>query len=214
MQSYIDWMRSCSDITVTGCPAISVPAGFTPDGLPVGLQLVGRHAADLGSLRLAHAFEQATRAGERRPVATVTRPSRERAPPELGGEHLPRSRLGEQRDERVAGARIGDVRRRSCDGLSDGDEGTAAAWIQSTKAPSKREPGRGSRGSREAGSGRRRRAASRRSRRRWRGSAAPRGTSAPPARPTTGAPPGYDVEGPAAQDVERAAAHSSRVATS
>jgi amidase len=70
MQSYIEWMRSCSDITVTGCPAISVPAGFTPDGLPVGLQLVGRHGADLALLRLAHAFEQATRTGERRPVAT------------------------------------------------------------------------------------------------------------------------------------------------
>ncbi len=70
MQSYIEWMRSCSDITVTGCPAISVPAGFTADGLPVGLQLVGRHGADLALLRLAHAFEQATRTGERRPVAT------------------------------------------------------------------------------------------------------------------------------------------------
>jgi amidase len=69
MRSYIEWMRSCSDITVTGCPAISVPAGFTADGLPVGLQLVGRQRGDLALLRLAHAFEQATRAGERHPVA-------------------------------------------------------------------------------------------------------------------------------------------------
>jgi amidase len=67
MQSYIEWMRSCSDVTVTGCPAISVPAGFTPEGLPVGLQLVGRHGGDLALLRLAHAFEQATGAGDRRP---------------------------------------------------------------------------------------------------------------------------------------------------
>jgi amidase len=67
MQSYIEWMRSCSDITVTGCPAISVPAGFTPDGLPVGLQLVGRHGGDLALLGLAHAFERATRSGDRRP---------------------------------------------------------------------------------------------------------------------------------------------------
>jgi amidase len=66
MHTYIDWMRSCSDITLTSCPAISVPAGFTPDGLPVGLQLVGRFRYDLGVLRLAHAFEQATRVGERR----------------------------------------------------------------------------------------------------------------------------------------------------
>jgi amidase len=67
MRTYIEWMRSCSDITVTGCPAISVPAGFTPDGLPVGLQLVGRHGGELALLRLAYAFEQATRTGDRRP---------------------------------------------------------------------------------------------------------------------------------------------------
>jgi amidase len=68
MRSYIEWMRSCSDITVTGCPAISVPAGFTGEGLPVGLQLVGRHAGDLDLLRLAYGFEEATRVGERRPT--------------------------------------------------------------------------------------------------------------------------------------------------
>ena len=71
METYIDWMRSCSDITLTGCPAISVPAGFTPEGLPVGLQLVGRPGDDLGLLHIAHAFEQATRAGDRRPAVAV-----------------------------------------------------------------------------------------------------------------------------------------------
>jgi amidase len=71
MQSYIEWMRSCSDITVTGCPAVSVPAAFTPEGLPVGLQLVGRHRGDPDLLRLAYAFEQATGAGERRPQLAV-----------------------------------------------------------------------------------------------------------------------------------------------
>ncbi|WP_419841981.1 amidase [Candidatus Poriferisodalis sp.] len=60
-ETYIDWMRSCSDITVTTHPAISVPAGFTADGLPVGLQLVGRHRADRSVLELAHAWETATR---------------------------------------------------------------------------------------------------------------------------------------------------------
>jgi amidase len=59
MGSYIDWMKSCYFITVTGCPAISVPCGFTPDGLPVGLQIVGRPQDDWGVLQLAHAFEQA-----------------------------------------------------------------------------------------------------------------------------------------------------------
>jgi amidase len=67
MGSYIEWMRSCSRISATAHPAISIPAGFTPDGLPVGLQLVGRHRGELALLRLAAAFEQATKTGERRP---------------------------------------------------------------------------------------------------------------------------------------------------
>lgn len=67
METYIDWMRVCSDITVTGCPAVSVPGGFTDDGLPVGLQLVGPHRDDVGLLRIAAAFEAATGFGMRRP---------------------------------------------------------------------------------------------------------------------------------------------------
>jgi amidase len=70
-ETYIDWMRSCSDITLTGCPAISVPAGFTTDGLPVGLQLVGRFRDDFGVLQVAHAFEQVTGIGQRRPPLAV-----------------------------------------------------------------------------------------------------------------------------------------------
>ena len=60
MESYVDWMRSCYFISMTALPAISVPAGFTRDGLPIGLQIVGRHHNDLGVLQLAHAFEQLT----------------------------------------------------------------------------------------------------------------------------------------------------------
>jgi amidase len=58
--TYLDWMRSAYLISVTGLPAISVPAGFTPDGLPVGLQLVGRRRADWHLLGIAAAFEAAT----------------------------------------------------------------------------------------------------------------------------------------------------------
>ena len=64
---YIDWMKSCWYISATGNPAASVPAGFTPEGLPVGLQIVGRDKQDFGVLQLAHAFEQATGFGKRRP---------------------------------------------------------------------------------------------------------------------------------------------------
>ena len=67
MGNYLDWMKSCYYITITSHPAISVPAGFTPEGLPVGLQIVGRFRDDLGVLQLAHAFEQQTRAWKRRP---------------------------------------------------------------------------------------------------------------------------------------------------
>ena len=60
MGNYIDWQRSCYFITMTELPAISVPAGFTPEGLPVGLQIVGRHHDDWSVLQMAHAFEQAS----------------------------------------------------------------------------------------------------------------------------------------------------------
>jgi len=68
MRNYIDWMRSCYYITLTGQPAISVPCGFSASGLPVGLQIVGRAHDDWGVLQLAHAFEQATQAGLQRPA--------------------------------------------------------------------------------------------------------------------------------------------------
>jgi amidase len=68
MTTYIDWMRSCWYVTMMSNPAISVPAGFSASGLPVGLQIVGRHRDDWSVLQLAHAFEQATRHGRRRPA--------------------------------------------------------------------------------------------------------------------------------------------------
>ena len=68
MSTYIDWMRSCWYITFMANPAISVPAGFSPSGLPVGLQIVGRHRADWSVLQLAHAFEGATGHWKKRPA--------------------------------------------------------------------------------------------------------------------------------------------------
>ena len=60
METYIDWMTVCCAVTVTGFPAISVPAGFTADKLPVGVQIVGKPKGDFELLRIAHAYELAT----------------------------------------------------------------------------------------------------------------------------------------------------------
>ena len=59
METYIDWMKSCYLISVTGAPALSVPAGFTPEGLPVGIQIVAGHRKERALLEMGFAFEQA-----------------------------------------------------------------------------------------------------------------------------------------------------------
>lgn len=71
MEHYIAWMKSAYWITPTFCPAISVPAGFTAEGLPVGIQIVGRYRDDFGVLQIARAFEQATGFGGRRPAIAL-----------------------------------------------------------------------------------------------------------------------------------------------
>jgi amidase len=71
MTTYIDWMKSAYYVTVTGHPAISVPCGFTPDGLPVGVQIVGRYRDDFGVLQLAYAYQNATRLCDRRPPIAI-----------------------------------------------------------------------------------------------------------------------------------------------
>ena len=58
MRSYTQWMASCAWISLLGSPAISVPVGTTPEGLPVGLQIVGRPQDDFGVLQLASAIER------------------------------------------------------------------------------------------------------------------------------------------------------------
>jgi amidase len=70
LRTYLDWMASCYLISATGLPAISVPAGFTATGLPVGLQLVGRRRGDWDLLAIAHAFETATGYAARVPEST------------------------------------------------------------------------------------------------------------------------------------------------
>lgn len=59
LTTYIDWMFLTFVVTLTGCPAISLPCGLTRDGLPVGLQLVGRPHGDADLLAHALRVEQA-----------------------------------------------------------------------------------------------------------------------------------------------------------
>ncbi|MCO4834146.1 MAG: hypothetical protein KC481_10840 [Acidimicrobiaceae bacterium] len=68
LQTYIEWMRIVTDVTIMNCPAISVPARFTEDGLPIGLQIVGPPRSDRALLEIAKQFETATNVGARRPV--------------------------------------------------------------------------------------------------------------------------------------------------
>ena len=67
MPHYLGWMRACSRITVSAHPVVAVPAGFTPDELPVGLQFVGRYGGDRRLLEIGAAWEAATGLTERRP---------------------------------------------------------------------------------------------------------------------------------------------------
>ena len=69
MLTYIDWMKSCYYISTVGNPALAVPGGFTDSGLPVGVQIVGRHHDDWGVLQLGFAFEQVTGYWRRHPAA-------------------------------------------------------------------------------------------------------------------------------------------------
>ena len=95
MDGYLEWMRSCSRISATTLPAMSVPAGFTPAGLPVGLQLVGRSARGARAARVGAAVEERLGAGLRRPVR-LTHPARRGQP---AREHRPE---GEDEDREHA----------------------------------------------------------------------------------------------------------------
>lgn len=74
MESYLDWMRALCLISATGCPAVSVPAGFSASGLPVGVQFVARPGADVRLLSVAHAYERATRVSDRHPEIPAETP--------------------------------------------------------------------------------------------------------------------------------------------
>jgi amidase len=67
METYHEWMKGVLPVTMAGGPALAVPAGFNPEGLPIGIQIVGPNHAELACLQLAHAYEQETNWTRRRP---------------------------------------------------------------------------------------------------------------------------------------------------
>jgi amidase len=69
--TYLEWMRSNCRISSFGLPALSLPAGFTDTGMPVGAQLVGGPWDDVGVLRAAKALEAATGHGAIGPELTA-----------------------------------------------------------------------------------------------------------------------------------------------
>lgn len=83
MGDYLDWMRSVCVVSAMSTPAISVPAGFSRSGLPVGIQLVARQGADALLLRAAHAYEERTRWAQMHPrlggAAAAATPGGDRA---------------------------------------------------------------------------------------------------------------------------------------
>jgi len=60
MQTYHEWMKVVLPITMSGCPALAVPAGFGNGGLPIGIQIVGPIHAELACLQLAYGYDTAT----------------------------------------------------------------------------------------------------------------------------------------------------------
>ena len=67
MDTYHRWMQIVTPGTLSGCPVVNVPAGFDSRGRPMGIQLIGPMHQDLKVLKIAHAYEQASRLTQQRP---------------------------------------------------------------------------------------------------------------------------------------------------
>ncbi|HET7876137.1 MAG TPA: amidase [Methylomirabilota bacterium] len=67
VNTFFTFIKDCDPVSVAGYPALSVPAGFTADGLPVGIQIIGRPWEEARILKIGYAYEQAT--GRRKPPA-------------------------------------------------------------------------------------------------------------------------------------------------
>jgi amidase len=66
MKTYHEWMKATLLITMAGCPALAVPAGFNRSGLPIGIQIVAPNRSEIACLQLARAYEGAMDSSWRR----------------------------------------------------------------------------------------------------------------------------------------------------
>ncbi len=73
MATYHEWMKAVCLVTMSGCPALASPAGFGPEGLPIGIQIIAPVRREMDCLRLAYAYEQATDWTGRRPPEMLAR---------------------------------------------------------------------------------------------------------------------------------------------
>jgi amidase len=67
-ETYIDWFSITFALTMTSCPVLSLPCGFTAQGLPVGIQLVGKPRGEAALLRAAHRLEEILGIATRLPI--------------------------------------------------------------------------------------------------------------------------------------------------
>ncbi|MGH1424792.1 MAG: amidase [Pseudooceanicola sp.] len=67
MDTYHRWMECVIPASLGGFPSLGAPAGFGADGLPIGLQIIGRYGDDLGVLQIGQAWHEATRWPQERP---------------------------------------------------------------------------------------------------------------------------------------------------
>jgi amidase len=72
MDTYHRWMEVMIPISMSGCPALSAPAGFNEHGLPMGIQIVGPNHAELACMQLAYAYDQETNWVTNRPPSLLT----------------------------------------------------------------------------------------------------------------------------------------------
>jgi len=66
MQTYHEWMKGALLVTMSGCPALAAPAGFSNAGLPIGIQIIAPNRQEFSCLQLAYAYESALSSANRR----------------------------------------------------------------------------------------------------------------------------------------------------